>query len=87
MASAFDGELARMRDSWSFTGREVDALSRGIGCGLRRAFDGLVFDGLKLSDALQRRRQVDGGYGLFDCDEAGAECTGRSDRQRVAGRS
>ncbi|MBL4918286.1 phage tail tape measure protein [Szabonella alba] len=53
MAGAFDGELARMRDSLVFTGREVNSLSQGIGSGLRRAFDGLVFDGMKLSDALR----------------------------------
>lgn len=53
VVAAFDGELARMRDSLLFTGREVNTLSNGIGRGLRRAFDGLVFDGLKLSDALR----------------------------------
>ncbi len=53
MASAFDAELARMRDSMIFTGREVNTLSTGIGRGLRSAFDGLIFDGLKLSDALK----------------------------------
>jgi phage-related minor tail protein len=53
MVAAFDGELARMRDSLVFTGREVNTLSSGIGGGLRRAFDGLVFDGVKLSDALR----------------------------------
>ena len=53
MVAAFDGEMARMRESVVFTGREVNALSSGIGGGLRRAFDGLVFDGMKLSDALK----------------------------------
>ena len=53
MVAAFDGELLRMRDSLVFTGREVGVLSSGISGGLRRAFDGLVFDGLKLSDALK----------------------------------
>jgi phage-related minor tail protein len=53
MAASFDGELARMRDSLGVTGREVGNLSSGIGNGLRRAFDGLMFDGMKLSDALQ----------------------------------
>jgi hypothetical protein len=53
MAGAFEGELARMRESLVFTGREVNTLSTSIGGGLRRAFDGLVFDGLKLSDALK----------------------------------
>ncbi len=53
MVSAFDGELSRMRESLVFTGREVGVLSNGIGGGLRRAFDGLVFDGAKLSDSLK----------------------------------
>lgn len=53
VVGAFEGELAKMRDSLVFTGREVNSLSAGIGRGLRSAFDGLVFDGLKLSDALK----------------------------------
>jgi hypothetical protein len=53
LVAAFEGELARMQDSLVFTGREVNSLSTGIGSGLRRAFDGLVFDGVKLSDALK----------------------------------
>lgn len=53
MVAAFDGEMARMRETMVFTGREMDSLSRGLGGGLRRAFDGLVFDGMKLSDALK----------------------------------
>ncbi len=64
MVSAFEGELARMRDTMVFTGREVNALSTGIGGGLRRAFDGLAFDGLRLSDALKMvaKSMVDGVY-------------------------
>ncbi|MDK2775769.1 MAG: phage tail tape measure protein, partial [Tabrizicola sp.] len=53
MVAAFDGELARMRETMVFTGREVNTLSNGISGGLRKAFDGLVFDGLKLNDALK----------------------------------
>ncbi|MFN6977773.1 MAG: phage tail tape measure protein [Gemmobacter sp.] len=53
VAASFDGELRRMRESFSATGREAASLSAGIGGGLRRAFDGLVFDGMKLSDALK----------------------------------
>lgn len=66
MVAAFEGELARMRDSLLFTGREVNALSAGIGGGLRRAFDGLVFDGMKLSDALEgvARTMVDTVYAV-----------------------
>ena len=53
VAAAFEGELSRLRESLVFTGREVTTLSTSIGGGLRRAFDGVVFDGLKLSDALK----------------------------------
>lgn len=66
MVAAFDGELARMRESLVFTGREVNTLSSGISGGLRRAFDGLVFDGMKLSDALKgvARTMIDTVYGI-----------------------
>ena len=66
MVAAFDGELAKMKDSLVFTGREVGALSSGISSGLRRAFDGLVFDGMKLSDALKgvATTMIDTVYGI-----------------------
>ena len=53
MVASFDGELARMRETMIFTGREVNTLSNGISGGLRKAFDGLIFDGMKLNDALK----------------------------------
>ncbi|MFV2035817.1 MAG: phage tail tape measure protein, partial [Halocynthiibacter sp.] len=53
MATAFDNELARMRETMSGTAREVGVLSNGIGRGLKRAIDGLIFDGDKLSGALE----------------------------------
>lgn len=53
LTAAFNGELDRMRDSMTWTAQETASLSRGIGGGLRRAFDGLVFDGLRASDALR----------------------------------
>lgn len=53
MTAAFDAELAQLRQSMLFTTREVGSLSNGIERGLRRAFDGLIFDGQKLSDALK----------------------------------
>ena len=53
MVAAFEGELGKMQDTMLFTGREVNTLSNSIGGGLRRAFDGLIFDGMKLSDALR----------------------------------
>jgi phage-related minor tail protein len=66
VVAAFDGELVKMKDSLVFTGREVGALSNGISGGLRRAFDGLVFDGMKLSDALKgvATTMIDTVYGI-----------------------
>jgi phage-related minor tail protein len=52
MAAGFDSELRRVRESLSATGKDVATLERGLSKGLRRAFDGVVFDGEKLSDAL-----------------------------------
>ncbi|MFT6933383.1 MAG: phage-related minor tail protein [Paracoccaceae bacterium] len=64
MTAAFDQELRAMQDSMLYTDREVANLSRSIGGGLRGAFDGLVFDGLRLSDALREVAQsmVDATY-------------------------
>lgn len=64
MAAAFDGELQRMQSTIANTGREVSVLSSGMSRGLRRAFDGLIFDGMKLSDALKGVAQsmVDAAY-------------------------
>jgi phage-related minor tail protein len=66
LVAAFDGELSRMRETLVFTGRDVSALSNGIGSGLRRAFDGLVLDGMKASDALRivAKSIADTAYGV-----------------------
>lgn len=53
MTAAFEAELERLRQSVTLTSREVGSLSSGLEGGLRRAFDGLIFDGEKLSDALK----------------------------------
>lgn len=53
VAVAFEAELARLSQTMLFTGREVTSLSSALGTGLRRAFDGVVFDGMRLSDALK----------------------------------
>jgi len=53
VASTFAGELAQIRTTMADTSRAVSTLSSGIGRGLRGAFDGLIFDGLKASDALR----------------------------------
>jgi uncharacterized protein (TIGR02217 family) len=53
-----------MQDAMLYTGREVNSMSRSLGGGLRRAFDGVVFDGMRLSDALAHvaRSMVDTAY-------------------------
>lgn len=58
VAAAFDAELNRMKESMIFTGREVTSLSNSIGRGLRAAFDGVIFDGMKLSEALKGLAQT-----------------------------
>ncbi|MBU2982731.1 phage tail tape measure protein [Lentibacter algarum] len=50
MAASFDAELKRMRTSISETGHDVASLEKGLSGGLRRAVDGVVLDGMKLSD-------------------------------------
>ncbi|PWK62164.1 phage tail tape measure protein [Roseicyclus mahoneyensis] len=64
MTAAFQAELRGMQDTMLYTGREVEGMSRSIGGGLRRAFDGVVFDGMRLSDALRTvaRSMVDAAY-------------------------
>lgn len=54
VASSFAGEMQQIRTTMADTGREVRTLSNGVSRGLRGAFDGLVFDGMKASDALQK---------------------------------
>ncbi len=64
VTAAFDAELRRMGATAADTGREVGSLSRGMTRGLKGAFEGLAFDGLKLSDALKGVAQtmVDASY-------------------------
>ena len=74
MVATFDSELSRMRDTMIFAGREVNTLSGGISGGLRKAFDGLVFDGMKLNDALKSvaKTMVDTVYSIAMKPVAGA---------------
>lgn len=53
LVGAFDGELRRMSATLAATGQDVATLEKGLSRGLRRAFDGLIFDGMKLSDAMK----------------------------------
>lgn len=52
MAAGFEAELRRVREALAATGKDVTTLERGFSRGLRRAFDGVLLDGLQLSDAL-----------------------------------
>jgi len=52
VARAFDGQLRGVQQSLSETTRDLGNLERGFSGGLRRAFDGVFLDGMKLSDAL-----------------------------------
>ncbi len=52
LVAGFDRELQRMRNALAETGKDVATLEKGLSRGLRRAFDGVVFDGAKLSETL-----------------------------------
>lgn len=53
MAAGFDAELRRIHQTFSATGKGVAALENSLSRGLKNAIDGVVFDGMKLSDALE----------------------------------
>lgn len=52
MAAAFDNQMKRISAAFEETGKDVATLERGMSGGLRKAFDGVVLDGMNLSDAL-----------------------------------
>ncbi|KIT17294.1 phage tail tape measure protein [Jannaschia aquimarina] len=64
VVSRFTAELGTLQGALTYTNREVAGLSRSFGGGLRRAFDGLVFDGLKASQAFEllARSMVNAAY-------------------------
>ncbi|MFW5881585.1 MAG: phage tail tape measure protein [Roseicyclus sp.] len=64
MTATFQAELQSLQGAMLYTGREVNSMSRSLGGGLKRAFDGVVFDGMRLSDALRNvaRTMVDTAY-------------------------
>ncbi|MEL6510875.1 MAG: phage tail tape measure protein [Pseudomonadota bacterium] len=64
VASSFNDHLGLMRDNLSMAGKDVMGLTSSLSGGLRRAFDGLLFDGMKLSDAMQgvAKSMVDATY-------------------------
>lgn len=52
MAAQFDAELKRIHQTFSATGEGAAKLERTLSAGVSRAIDGVVLDGMKLSDAL-----------------------------------
>lgn len=64
MTAAFEQELKRMQATIHDTGRDISGLQRSISSGLRRAIDGLVFDGDKLSDVFRNvgKSMIDAAY-------------------------
>lgn len=52
MAGGFQAEMVKVRESLSETGKGAAKLEGALSRGLSRAIDGIVFDGMKLSDAL-----------------------------------
>lgn len=52
-AVSFSTELGRVSDSLGQATQSLDGLERGFAGGIRRAIDGLVIDGDRLSDALR----------------------------------
>lgn len=53
MAAAFDTELKRIHETFSATGGGIARLEKSLTHGLGRAIDGVVLDGMRLSDALR----------------------------------
>jgi Phage-related minor tail protein len=53
MAAAFNQEMTRLQATVAETQREVSRLESGISRGLKKAIDGLVFDGDTLAEALK----------------------------------
>lgn len=52
MASAFDAQLREVKAALTDTTRDLGSLERGFSGGLKKALDGVVLDGGRLSDAL-----------------------------------
>ncbi|MBP0480991.1 phage tail tape measure protein [Sagittula salina] len=52
MAAAFDAEMRRINTTFSDTGRSAVRLQGTLSSGVAKAIDGVVLDGMKLSDAM-----------------------------------
>ncbi|WP_323782700.1 phage tail tape measure protein [Thalassovita sp.] len=64
MAGSFEAELRRVGSAFNETALDAAALERGMSRGLRRALDGVVLDGMNLSEALRTvaRSMIDATY-------------------------
>jgi len=56
--AAFDAEMRGMQRTTAETGRDVATMSRAISGELKSSFEGLLFEGSKLSDALRGLGQM-----------------------------
>lgn len=65
VAQAFSSEISKMQTALQDSSKDAEVLSKGLSRGLKRAFDGLVFDGMRASDALEAvaRSAVNTAYG------------------------
>lgn len=52
LAAGFDAELKRIHQTFAATGNQAKSLSTTLSGGLRRAIDGVILDGLNLSEAM-----------------------------------
>ena len=52
VAAQFDDEMRRVQETFTTTGQGAARLERTLSSGVTRAIDGVVLDGMKLSDAL-----------------------------------
>ena len=64
MSGSFEAELRRVGSAFNETALDAAALERGMSRGLRRALDGVVLDGMNLSEALRTvaRSMIDATY-------------------------
>lgn len=53
VTQAFSAELTKMQGAMAEASQDTQVLSKGLSRGLKRAFDGIVFDGMRASDALE----------------------------------
>ncbi|MEL6960738.1 MAG: phage tail tape measure protein [Pseudomonadota bacterium] len=58
LTDAFENQLSRMKGTLADTTRDLGNLERGFSGGLKKAFDGLIFDGASLSDAFSTLGQA-----------------------------